>query len=718
MMKRNLVFLCVLSGLLLAADSIRLKVPENGSVAQNMTERQRHYVGLSEEESRKILESKEPRTYFRSQQNASFPAGVLLEWAFTGPREAIQYYLHLSSNKNFKGTKPILVPDSTFRAYNLELGKKYYWKVEVRYKDGKSLFSEVFNFTVDETAPRVMYAPNVKNIRDLGGRKGIAGRIIKQGLIYRSAGLNFNSKDGKVPGQPQFNDEGKDLLLNTLKIRTDLDLRSERETANMPNSPLGKDVNFIHISSTAYAGVFKDSGRQNYAQLFRVFTNPDSYPIDFHCIAGADRTGSLAFMLEALLGVEREELRRDYTFTSFSSVRGDKLYEPLVKGLQALGTPEEPLQYKAERYFLQCGISAMEILQFQERMLGPELPVSPVLEEGKQQMLFLKNFQAKPVTFTPKPAFTYSTKMPLCGKSVSYNWPIWRQNYVTLSGEKDGEVRLILEHSQAPAFMNLIPQSGLDPKASFVLLDAKRKVAYMTPKGAQTWTSEQLAQMRFSLQTIAPAWLRILPGTSIPDGYTSAAFPKTQDGAPNYIKTAVTKNAPVINGKLDDEIWKTAEPLHPVRVDNGAVHKDCTFRLAINDAYDTLFIAAHMRTKDIQVKTKERDGKVYEDDALEIFLSSNSHRTYYQFVVNADNVVFDSKKNAVDWNTDQFSSATARVSDGWTVEVAIPLKQFKFTNALELNLCTDCPSTKVRANLGAPVDDYHERTSYRPLLYK
>ena len=41
----------------------------------------------------------------------------------------------------------------------------------------------------------------------------------------------------------------------------------------------------------------------------------------FHCIGGADRTGTLAFLIEALLGVNEGDMSKDYELTSFYSER-------------------------------------------------------------------------------------------------------------------------------------------------------------------------------------------------------------------------------------------------------------------------------------------------------------------------------------------------------------------------------------------------------------
>ena len=60
------------------------------------------------------------------------------------------------------------------------------------------------------------------------------------------------------------------------------------------------------------------------------------YPAVFHCAAGADRTGTLAFLISGLLGVSRDDLTKDFELTSFSDFglrcRG-KLQSPYTYGL-------------------------------------------------------------------------------------------------------------------------------------------------------------------------------------------------------------------------------------------------------------------------------------------------------------------------------------------------------------------------------------------------
>ena len=114
--------------------------------------------------------------------------------------------------------------------------------------------------------------------------------------------------------------EDVDYLTRKLGIKTDLDLRTVRETASATVSPLGAAVNYIHHSSRAYKGIFTPEGMKMMAENIRLFCDRSRYPIYFHCISGADRTGSLAYVLNGFLGVAREDLERDWESSFYPDV--------------------------------------------------------------------------------------------------------------------------------------------------------------------------------------------------------------------------------------------------------------------------------------------------------------------------------------------------------------------------------------------------------------
>jgi protein-tyrosine phosphatase len=141
----------------------------------------------------------------------------------------------------------------------------------------------------------------------------------------------------------------------------------------MTGSPLGPEVKWIKISSSAYGGMAKDTGKSAFTNAFRVFLDEKNYPIDFHCIAGADRTGSLAFILNGLLGVEEEELWRDWEVTAFQKEKLDfghrTRFSKLVKVFEPF--PGTNINEKIVAYVKSVGFTDADIEKFRALMLEP-----------------------------------------------------------------------------------------------------------------------------------------------------------------------------------------------------------------------------------------------------------------------------------------------------------------------------------------------------------
>ena len=177
----------------------------------------------------------------------------------------------------------------------------------------------------------------------------------------------------RKPGDSRINLENCDLWLKELGIRTDVDLRSDGEVYGMEGSPLGPTVAWVNVSSSAYAGMQDRHGREAFAKVFRVFLDPANYPIDFHCIAGQDRTGAVAFILNALLGVDEEELWLDWEATAFHNrstyFNHEKLFDKLVAGFDRW--PGDTINERVEAYVLDLGFTPGDIAKFRETMLEP-----------------------------------------------------------------------------------------------------------------------------------------------------------------------------------------------------------------------------------------------------------------------------------------------------------------------------------------------------------
>ena len=107
------------------------------------------------------------------------------------------------------------------------------------------------------------------------------------------------------------------------------------------------------------------------AALEKLIADEKNYPAVFHCIAGQDRTGCLAFMLQALLGVEENLLFLDWETTGFWNPQSKFSHRKLIDVLAAqLGSlPGKNWQEKSEHFVKSCGFTDADIAKFRSIML-------------------------------------------------------------------------------------------------------------------------------------------------------------------------------------------------------------------------------------------------------------------------------------------------------------------------------------------------------------
>lgn len=284
--------------------------------------------------------------------------------------------------------------------YNFEVNSTYYWQVKSNVRcagpwPSTSMLtnpdtcrcipycevreSEIVSFRTEDAAPRwIILEGRTRNMRDLGGWRTMDGKRVRQGMVFRGQGLNDNSVTGDEPGANRLTVEDVHYLTQKLGIRTDLDLRTDREIGGLTNSPLaacGATINYIRHSSPAYKEMFTDEGRKITAKNFRVFTNRANYPIYFHCIAGADRTGSLAYILNGVLGVSQHDLEVDWEHTFYPKlpISNDpnhwQLEKHLTDGVGACGEANATWTERCYAYLISCGITKEEIETFRNIML-------------------------------------------------------------------------------------------------------------------------------------------------------------------------------------------------------------------------------------------------------------------------------------------------------------------------------------------------------------
>ena len=172
-------------------------------------------------------------------------------------------------------------------------------------------------------------------------------------------------------GERRVTADGLAALRDDFKIKTDLELRTSQETSGMTGSLLGAGVVWRNIPFAAYELIDNTvRGREPFAKIFELFTKEENYPVLMHCSGGRDRTGTLAFLLNGLLGVSEDDLCRDWEASVFSDP-GMKFSSARIQGLidYLKAMPGETLQARIEAYVKGCGISDAEIAAFRAIMV-------------------------------------------------------------------------------------------------------------------------------------------------------------------------------------------------------------------------------------------------------------------------------------------------------------------------------------------------------------
>lgn len=182
--------------------------------------------------------------------------------------------------------------------------------------DGKTFYNETPNvltpFATNHKAGtlkpldtlRWLNTPKAINVRDLGGW-ACDGGTVRYGLLIRG---------GEVFAAD------RDVLVGACGVRHELNLRGAEE-ANRTASTLGSDVWFCCPTNFVWYSL-ADKATWKEILLYVIEAVTHNEPVYFHCSAGADRTGTVACLLEALLGMSRSDIDKDYELTCFHTGTG------------------------------------------------------------------------------------------------------------------------------------------------------------------------------------------------------------------------------------------------------------------------------------------------------------------------------------------------------------------------------------------------------------
>lgn len=225
----------------------------------------------------------------------------------------------------------------------------------------------------------------VANFRDLGGFRGLHGRRIRTGHLYRSATLDLMTRSDAR------------FAHGELGVRTVIDLRAAREVRPLDDHPLfdlGVERAHLPFSNAEVEAGWNclpaysvesyllplQHARDSFRGAIDQLAGPDALPAVIHCAAGKDRTGTLVALILELLGVSDDDIEADYRASEPHLARAMAIAggDPEAESGELEIYPDSLLGTLAwvretfggaEAYLLVCGVEEATVRRLREGLL-------------------------------------------------------------------------------------------------------------------------------------------------------------------------------------------------------------------------------------------------------------------------------------------------------------------------------------------------------------
>ena len=158
-----------------------------------------------------------------------------------------------------------------------------------------------------------------------------------------------------------------------------------------------------------------------------------------------------------------------------------------------------------------------------------------------------------------------------------------------------------------------------------------------------------------------------------------AAPVKAQRGR---VSATIVEKGPPIDGTLASPVWRRCPPLELGECTSERPGPLKTTARVLFDAA-RLYVAldcAEPDTAGLRQGVAERDGRVWEDDCVEVFVTGDPRQGYFHFAVNPRGAFMDARtagrtRDDASWNSSAVVKASVVPGQRWIVTLAVPLKE-------------------------------------------
>lgn len=169
-----------------------------------------------------------------------------------------------------------------------------------------------------------------------------------------------------------------------------------------------------------------------------------------------------------------------------------------------------------------------------------------------------------------------------------------------------------------------------------------------------------------------------------------------------------------IEGRLNDKIWKDAALCADFVLLDGTTRAKQPTEARVFHNDKGLYFGVMCRQPNLPVaEESRRDGDVYRDDSVEIFLDVGCKgEGYYHLLINVANVIRDEiGRDNTSWDA-KARTGTVRRTDGWSCEIFIPFASIGLTKPadtpLGMNICRNDAGRAQSSSWAGATSGFHQ----------